>query len=422
MEKRTKGAWLLAQSKGLDAFTGAGAARLENVSYAGQVGRLYNLLRRNVADEPSPVVDKATIDRACQLNGIDKPTREAGLRVLQNAGRVDIAKGGSISVLGVTTQAVLEATADTFDELDPSAEEQAVLGLSENVSEKPVRRREAERFISDTYRLTSNNAKSLVDLCKSTALIDQEGEEDRCILFDSHTFRDGKYAQKAHFVLDGLSASDRARLTEVQEKLRLHGALHDVDVERTLGSDLYRRLVSVGLFDRLEVSNSVEAVGYIASPNDFQKFGRPFEEDPIDDAKALIASLTYGQTRRDFKQGQIVMPDALLRKLVSGEEVGKSGVKAIGEDYKELEVRQVVKVTKRSTDRYTMKLLKKDVGELALTIVRGGAAAQEAVLMGGLAATNFKGPHTIRTEVRDKNSVADRRFVNETLDRLRSGG
>jgi len=325
-------------------------------------------------------------------------------------------------VLGATTQAVLEATADTFDELGPTAEEHAILDLSERVSQKPIARVEAERFISDTHKLTGAQVNSLVDLSKSTALIDQEGEKERCILFNSHTFRDGKYAQKAHVVLGSLSARDQERLVEVQERLRLSGALYDADVEKLLGKDLYRRLVSVGLFDRMEVSNSSEAVGYIASPNDFQKFGRPFEEDPIDDAKALIASLTYGQTRSGHMRGQITIPDALIRKLVRGEEVGKMGVKAIGEDYKELEARQVVKVTRQSTDRYTMKLLKRDVGELALTIVRGGVAAQEAVLMDGSAATIFKGPHDVRTEVRGKNSVADRRFVNETLDRLRSGG
>lgn len=422
MEKKTRGAWLLAQSKNLDAFSGAGAARLENITYAGKVGRLYNLLRRNVADEPSPVVAKKTIDQACQLIGIDRPTREAGLQLLVVAGRIDVAKGGDISVLGATTQAVLEATADTFDELGPTAEEHAILNLSERVSEKPIVRAEAERFVSDAHKLTGEQAKTLIDLSKSMALIDQEGEKERCILFNSHTFRDGKYAQKAHAVLGSLSATDREHLAEVQERLRISGALYDADVEKLFGKDLYRRLVSVGLFDRLEVSNSTEAVGYIASPNDFQKFGRPFEEDPIDDAKALIASLTYGQTRSGQVRGQITMPDALLRKLVRGEEVGKMGVKAIGEDYKELEARQVIKVTKRTTDRYTMKLLKRDVGELALTIVRGGAAAQEAVLMDGSAATHFRGPHEVRTEVRSRNSVADRRFVNETLDRLRSGG
>jgi len=126
-------------------------------------------------------------------------------------------------------------------------------------------------------------------------------------------------------------------------------------------------------------------VGYVASPNDFQKYGRPFEEDPIDDAKALIASLTYGQTRSSYTRGQIMMPEALIRALIRGNELAarQGGVRAIGEDYRELEARQVVEVTEKSSGRFTMRLLKKDVGELALTIVRGGAASQEAVLMDG---------------------------------------
>lgn len=163
-------------------------------------------------------------------------------------------------------------------------------------------------------------------------------------------------------------------------------------------------------------------MGYIASPSDFQKYGRPFEEDPIDDAKALIASLTYGQTRSHYVRGQITMPDALIRKLVRGEEVGKMGVRAIGEDYHELEARQVIDVTEKSPGRFTMRLLKKDVGELALTIIRGGAAAQEAVLMDGSPARAFKGPHASRNEVRQKNDITDKRFVHDALDRLRSGG
>jgi hypothetical protein len=83
-----------------------------------------------------------------------------------------------------------------------------------------------------------------------------------------------------------------------------------------------------------------------------------------------------------------------------------------------------VKVTPRAgrPGRYTFHLLKKDVGELALTIVRGGTAAKEAVLLDGSAATAFKGPHKVRTEVRQRNSVTDKRFVAEAFDRLRSGG
>ncbi|MBR7512949.1 hypothetical protein KC219_22600, partial [Mycobacterium tuberculosis] len=71
----TKGAWLLAQSKCLDAVTGAG--RLENIAYAGRVGRLYNLLRRNIIDEPSPTINAETVRNICQMNGIDRASREA---------------------------------------------------------------------------------------------------------------------------------------------------------------------------------------------------------------------------------------------------------------------------------------------------------------------------------------------------------
>ncbi|KQU97007.1 hypothetical protein ASD00_19465 [Ensifer sp. Root31] len=421
MEKKTKGAWLLAQSKNLDGYHGPGAARIENVSYSGKIGRLYNLLRRHADEQSTFTISRHTVDMACQLNDIDKPARQNGLKVLEEAGRVDVAGDGSIAVLGATTAAVLEATAEIFEDQNPSADEQAILDLSERVSDRPVDRAEAEEYISDMHRLKRADAKSLIDVSKGTGLIDEEGTSGEGILFNSNTFRDGKYAQKAHRVLEQLTGAERSRLSEVQEKLSARGAMYDAEVEKILGPDLYRRLISVGVFDRMEVSNSTEAVGYIASPNDFQKFGRPFEEDPIDDAKALIASLTYGQTRSHHVRGQITMPSALIRKLVRGESVGKNGVRAIGEDYRELEARQVVEVTERSSGRYTMRLLKKDVGELALTIVRGGAAAEEAVLMDGSPARAFKGPHVTRNEVRKRNDIADRRFVLDTLDSLRSG-
>src|SRR3546814_17852095 len=98
----------------------------------------------------------------------------------------------------------------------------------------------------------------------------------------------------------------------------------------------------------MEVSNSSESVGYIASPNDFQKYGRPFEDDPIDDAKALLASLTYGRTRSEYSSGNITMPIALLNALIAGREIGKHEIRALGDNYKDLEENQDIKDRKRS--------------------------------------------------------------------------
>ena len=425
MDRSTKGAWLLSQSKNLDAFMGAGPARLENISFSGRVGRLYNLLRRNINGQPTPTIDAATVTTICQLNNIDKPSRLAGIRALQNEGRIDVAKNGSISVLGATSKSVLEFTADIFAQNDPTIAEEAAIELSEQVAHQPVERTEAIEQIGDLYKMLSKDVSTLVDLCRSAALIDEEEDRDRTILFNSNLFRHGQSARKALLILEGLSASDRRRLEEIQDQLAKSGTLHDRDVRHGLGRKLYDRLVSVGFLDRMEVSNPSESVGYITSPTVFQKYGRPFEEDPIDDAKALLASLTYGMTRSQGARGRIILPEALLRALIAGREVGGNyGVRAIGEDYRELEHRQVVKVTPHPHDpsRYTFRLLKKDVGEIALAIVQHGSASEEAILIDKSPATSFKGPHANRVEVRRKSSIEDRRAVFEVLEPLRTDG
>jgi len=44
---------------------------------------------------------------------------------------------------------------------------------------------EATAFVSDLYKLAMPKATSLIDLCKSTAIIDEETDRDRTILFNS---------------------------------------------------------------------------------------------------------------------------------------------------------------------------------------------------------------------------------------------
>ncbi|WP_296742640.1 hypothetical protein [Variovorax sp.] len=421
MDNKTKGAWLLAQSKSLDAYQGAG--RLENIQYAGRTGRLYNLLRRNLQGRTDSTVNQNDIVTICQLNGIDRATRESALKTLQLQGRIDISESGAISVLGATSTAVLEATAEIFDACDPTPDEHAAIELSERISENPASRIEIAEFISDTFQLSKSETSGLIDVCRDTAILDQIEDRGHFLLFNNNTFRDGHYAKKAYLLMQSLSATDAQNLKQLQEMLARKGALLDEDAKSVLGTDLYSRVVGVGLFDRLEVSNNSEAVGYLASPVSFQKYGRPFEEDPVDDAKALLASLTYGITRSSSSRGRIQLPTILLDKLIAGDEVGgQYGATAIGEDYRELEKRQVIQVSTLPNRRYRMKLLKKDVGELARSIVAGKMGAAEAVLMDGSPAKTFQGPAETRKKIRDKHTVIDTRHVMSALDRLRSGG
>lgn len=415
IEKATEGAWLLAKSKSLDNFTGAD--RLENISYAGKIGRLYNVLRRG-ADGLTSVISADDVANLSRLNKIDRASRQEGLRILAEQGRVDVSSDGSVAILGATSRAVLELTSDVFAEASPSNEERAVIGLSETISAKPIERAEATKFLSDEFKLVTARASALIDVCRQTALIDEETDKGRTIVFNANLFRDGQRATKAFHLINGLNADAQAALREAEEILRRKGAVLDSDLKRMLGDDLFRRLLGIGYLDRMEVHNSSEAVGYMALPDAFQKFGRPFEEDPIDDAKALLASLTYGMTRSGAVRGNITMPLALLNALIAGRSVGP--VAAIGQDYKELERRGVVSVFPHR-NAHSMTLLKPDVGELALTILKGGSASQESVLLGG-AATSFRGPEESRLDVRSLKIVEDRPFVTDALDRIRSGG
>lgn len=421
MDNKTKGAWLLAQSKSLDAVNGAG--RLENIQYAGRIGRLYNLLRRTSHDDHAPVVTAATVADICRLNNIDRASRELGLSMLKSEGRIDLGNSGDVAVIGATAAGVLETTAQIFESANPSTEERAVVDLSEKVAEKPEARGIIAKQISDEHRISARHMDSLIEVCRSAAILDQSEDRGLQILFNSNTFRDAKYASKAYSLMQALNATEQSLLSVLQDKIKQKGAVSDIEAVTILGDDLYRRLVGVGLFDRLEVSNQTEAVGYLTSPDAFQKFGRPFEDDPVDDAKALLASLTYGMTRSDTARGAISWPDALLRNLINGESVGgRNGVRAIAEDYKELEKRQVVQLENKGGGRCTMKLLKKDVGELARALIKGNNIATEALLLDGSPATNFKGPSETRQVVRGRHTLQDKVFVTGALDRLRSGG
>jgi hypothetical protein len=423
MDKRTEGAWLLAHSKNLDHVSGPGALRLENISYAGKIGRLYNVLRRGSNEAAATVIDASTVTNLCQLNNIDRASRNDGLQVLQHSGRVDVTSDGSVAVLGATTGTVLETAADVFENSSASRDERAVLMLSEEVAARPISRSTIEQLIGDTHKIKSAQASDLVELCKTTALVDEESIGDRYILFNSNTFREKERAKKAYAILQGLKPDEASRLTELEELLRQRGAVLDMEAEHILGSRLYTGLASAGYFDRMEVNNLSESVGYIALPDAFQRYGRPFEEDPVDDAKALLAALTYGMTRSSAARGKITLPLQLLNALIAGREVGGYwGAAAIGQDYVELERRGVVQVTRAGNNRFRMRLLKPDVGILARTIIVGGRPAEEAILLGAGPATGFKGPDETRKDVRRKNKAEDRVFVANALDRIRSGG
>ena len=191
-----------------------------------------------------------------------------------------------------------------------------------------------------------------------------------------------------------------------------------------MGDQLFTKVGVIGLFDINVVSNASENVGFITLPSAFSKFSsNSMVDDAFDLAKAFVSSITYGMTKSSYARGQIQMVDFLLSSLIRGESIGP--VTAIGEDYKILELKGVVEVktgSKKGRTGPMLKLLKKEVGELALQAIRQGDVSEHSLTsLPNAAVTKFSGPEHNRERMRRKQTEVSPKATNDMLSVLRTG-
>ena len=147
--------------------------------------------------------------------------------------------------------------------------------------------------------------------------------------------------------------------------------------KQVLGEDLFVKLHSIGMFDVSVVGNESGKNYFVTRPAAFSKFTDTIADDALDLAKAFVASLTYGMTQSGYYRGRIQMISALMGRLIAGGSVGPAA--AIGCDYQALELKGVVQVTPAHSGMFTMRLLKPDVGRLALAVIADGDITAESV-------------------------------------------
>jgi len=182
------------------------------------------------------------------------------------------------------------------------------------------------------------------------------------------------------------------------------------------------------MYDINIVSNEKGEMGFVTKPSAFSKYSQSTVDDAFDLAKAFVSSLTYGMTKSRSSRGQIEMIEQLLKALIRGDEVGP--VSAIGQDYKILELKHVVEIKKGQKKSFNgnmrsgwmMKLLKKDVGELALqAITQGDISEQSLDSIQGMAVNRYKAPELNRKIIRKKVNERTPKATNDMLTALRTG-
>ncbi len=415
-ENETTGAWVIHHGRKL-VLDSNGPAEFPAIDEAAKASTLLTKLGQ--ANQINvPMVEVRAIAVASGLN----PRHELTglLQVLQDKRLIDQSTD-EVSVLGVTTRACLGHAANIFQAAQPNDFEQASLTLAEIASRSPVRRKDVSEKLGDLHRLSKANVNDFLNRAEEIGFVDKEGDGPDHLLFNGNLFRRDN-AAKSERVLSSLNPTEQTLVAEIGHQLGQNGCLLAFHVEGVLSTPLFEKLVAAGLFDLNQVTNEAGCHVYVTSPSAFHKYVDPMVDDCFDMAKSLVAALTYGMKSRSSSQGRISMLGTLLGKLISGREIGPAT--AIGQDYRVLEVNRVVKLRADSIypDRYYMKLLKTEVGELALQVLtQGNANAQSLVDLPSAPMSGYIGPEESRTAVRKKQTALSKRTTRDVLEAVRGG-
>ena len=415
MDKKIKGAWIIHHTKKLQATTNQ---EFDAIGFAGKCGTLLSA----ISSSNQILITGSRLEALAKANQIS-PRGEvpAILQELKRQRLISIGAAGEIEVLGLTGHTILEHTATVFEESNREPHEDAVITLSEEASDSPLTDKKAKELISDKHRLSATLAESTIQLGSGIGFFDSESISDKeKLLFNGNLFRRDE-AKKVNAIIASLNLAEATALKEVNQMLQGAGCLPLETVQKVVDKTLFEKLHSIGLFDVSSVGNESGRRYFVTRPAAFSKFTNSIADDALDLAKAFVASLTYGMTLSSYSRGRIQMISKLMSKLIAGGTVGPAT--AIGSDYQALELKGVVKVDPASGGMFTMKLLKPEVGRLALSVIEDGDLSAESVTnLPGAKVTEYMGPEAMREVQRKNSSEAVKLSTKNLLNEIRTGG
>ncbi|MCI0391707.1 MAG: hypothetical protein MOB07_23435 [Acidobacteria bacterium] len=414
MNDKLIGAWIIHHNQKLQAVEHT--PDYEQISLAAKCGIVLNAL----SGSESSSLSNEKMTALSQANGISARLElPAILTELERQRLIDRGEHG-IEVLGLTSEQVLENTTLIFEESSPKACERAAIDLSERASNLPIQKQAAAEYVSDTYKIASSETGDILRQYEDIGFFDFEEVSGDKMYFNGNLFRHQDMV-KANAVISSLRPEEERKVQELTSLLTATGCLSKKEALGVLGETLYSKLCAIGFIDENSVGNENGTFIFVTRPAAFTKFTSSPVDDAFDLAKAFVTSLTYGITSSPDDRGRIRMIEALMRKLIAGGWVGPAT--AIGQDYKVLEMKGVLEVVPERYGRFHMRLLKREVGELALAVITEGEASTASLLeLPSVSATSYQGPETNRSVLRKKQAEPLKKGVANLLRDIRTGG
>ena len=416
MQKATKGAWIVHHSRKIITDISA-PSEFPTLDASGKAAEF--LMRLSSTD--SNTLQKNEIEAVARSINLNPKTELSYfIDLLKNKRLIDTSSSLSeVHILGINTQNVLSNASDILDYLSPNKNELAAIELGEIVSKSPLLFKEASEYISDSFKMSSGEISEFLRRSSEIGFIDQEGDSrENTLLFNGNLFKRDSI-KKSKAVLDSLSQNEQSKLNEVIGKINEYGCINVSICEKILGLELLEKIKASGVIEVNTISNEYGEHAFVTLPGAFHKFVDPLVDDVFDMAKALVTALTYGMQQRSSSQGRINNIEKLLTALINGRTIGPAT--AIGNDYRVLEQQRVIKLTHHQNNMFYMKLLKKEVGQLALNVLsKGNIGQNSAELMIPIASMNlYHGPEFERERTRRKQSKPSKQHTNDILTALR---
>ena len=410
MDDKTKGAWLVHHTAKLQKIR---EPLFENISFAGKCGMILSQL----SSDQQSVLSEAKVKALSKAVNIHPKTELPSILAELEDKKLIQQSSSGVECLGLTSSTALIHTAQIYEANEKKSEEDAVLVLAEEASILPQFENNLIKVISDRFKMPTNEAKGLISTASDIEFVDMQKIDDtHNLVFNGNLFRfDNIYKVKT--VLNSLTLTDRTNMSEIENQLALKGCLAKSIAINILGEQLFQKLHSIGVFDVSAVSNDKEEVEYITRPGAFKKYSN-FTGDAFDLVKAFVSSLTYGMTRSYFGRGKIRYLNALLQALIDGRELKPST--AAGQDYKILEARNVIAVSDAGRGMFRMRLLKKEVGEMAVNILQQGDISEQSLELPGASITKYNRPEDTRVSTRKSVGTNDK-LAKDILNNIRMG-
>jgi len=414
METKLKGAWIIHHTNKLNSVA-ISSSEYEQLTFAGKCGMLLN----GVAASEQTVLSKKRLNALASAAGISiRLELPVILNELKRQRLIDIASN-EITVLGLSTADTLSHAARIYEEANPTGAEKASIEIAELVSECPLSEKTINEQISDSLKIPTSEMNDMICQFNDIGFVDSESIGSDKILFNGNLFRRDNI-KKINGVLASLSSAEESKIRDLLSILDSKGCISLEEALAVTSQEIIDKMISIAFIDINTIGNEIGTYMYVTRPSAFKKFSNPIVDDAFDLAKAFLTSLTFGMTKSAYSRGRIRMIEALMRKLIQGYWVGPAT--AIGQDYKILELKGVIRVKPERGGMFSMKLLKKDIGELAYKVISEGEASTSAMAQfPSVSATKYVGPEPNRIVKRKRQSAPLKKGIATLLNDLRTG-